>query len=74
MAYFARLCLEFLASNQVCVSLLSEEDGKDDIVEATREFCTEIEQKLRRVKEMEPDLLHTLLKGNCRGIKYLLHL
>lgn len=53
-----------LAPTQVCISLLSEQDGKRDIVEAAREFCQEIQTKQRALKEMEPDLLNSLLKGN----------
>lgn len=55
-----------LAPTQVCISLLSEQDGKRDIVEAAREFCQEIQTKQRALKEMEPDLLNSLLKGNCQ--------
>ena len=53
-----------LAPTQVCISLLSEHDGKGDIVEAAREFCRGIQTKQRALKEMEPDLLNSLLKGN----------
>ena len=53
-----------LAPTQVCISLLSEHDGKGDIVEAAREFCWEVQTKQRALKEMEPDLLTSLLKGN----------
>jgi len=66
--YFAVLISIFsvllLAPTQVCISLLSEHDGKGDIVEAAREFCWGIQAKQRALKEMEPDLLNSLLKGN----------
>ena len=48
----------------MCISLLSEQDGKGDIVEAAREFCQGIQTKQRAPKEMKPDLLNSLLKGN----------
>jgi len=47
----------------VCISLLSECDGKGDIVEAAREFCRGIQTKHRATKEMEPEFLNGLLKG-----------
>jgi len=43
---------------------LSEHDGKGDIVKAAREFCWGIQTKQRALKEMEPELLNNLLKGN----------
>ncbi|XP_078375677.1 dehydrodolichyl diphosphate synthase complex subunit Nus1-like [Oculina patagonica] len=54
---------ELLAPTQVCISLLSEHDGKGDIVEAAREFCRGIQTKHRAPKEMEPDLLNSILKA-----------
>lgn len=64
--FISKLFFVFLlAPTQVCISLLSEQDGKRDIVEAAREFCQEIQTKQRALKEMEPDLLNSLLKGNC---------
>jgi len=56
---------ELLAPTQVCISLLSECDGKGDIVEAAREFCRGIQTKHRATKEMEPEFLNGLLKASC---------
>lgn len=56
---------ELLAPTQVCITLLSEKDGKGDIVEAAREFCQEVQTKRRATKEMEPDYLNSLLKATC---------
>ena len=51
------------APTQVCISLLSELDGKGDIIEASREFCKGIQTKRRAIKEMEPEFFNDLLKG-----------
>lgn len=59
------------APTQVCISLLSEQDGKGDIVEAAREFCWGIQTKKKVLKEMEPDLLNSMLKGNWQKIAYI---
>ena len=63
-----------LAPTQVCISLLSEHDGKGDIVDAAREFCRGIQTKHRAPKEMEPDLLNSILKGiiNMRILEILM--
>ncbi|XP_068697881.1 dehydrodolichyl diphosphate synthase complex subunit Nus1-like [Montipora foliosa] len=52
-----------LAPTQVCISLLSELDGKGDIIEASREFCKGIQTKRRAIKEMEPEFFNDLLKA-----------
>ena len=60
---FLILCYISAAPTQVCITLLSEKDGKGDIVEAAREFCQDVQTKRRATKEMEPDYLNSLLKG-----------
>lgn len=69
--YIKTFFVFLLAPTQVCISLLSEQDGKRDIVEAAREFCQEIQTKQRALKEMEPDLLNSLLKGNWQKATWL---
>ncbi|XP_022788628.1 dehydrodolichyl diphosphate synthase complex subunit Nus1-like isoform X2 [Stylophora pistillata] len=53
------------APTQVCISLLSEQDGKGDIVDAAREFCKGVQLKHRTPKEMEPDIFNGILKATC---------
>lgn len=54
---------ESLGPTQRCVTLLSELDGKGDIVEACREFCIGIQTKRRAIKEMEPEFFNNFLKA-----------
>lgn len=56
---------EILAPTQVCISLLSEQDGKGDIVDAAREFCKGVQLKHRMPKQMEPDVFNDILKATC---------
>lgn len=56
---------EILAPTQVCISLLSEQDGKGDIVDAAREFCKGVQLKHRTPKQMEPDVFNGILKATC---------
>ncbi|KXJ22833.1 dehydrodolichyl diphosphate synthase complex subunit nus1 [Exaiptasia diaphana] len=56
-----------LAPKQVCISLLSEEDGRGDIVQAAQDFCLEIQRKEALPKQMEVELMDQMLKAT-RGI------
>lgn len=51
------------APKQVCISLLSEEDGRQDIVQAAQDFCLEIQRKEALPKHMEVELMDQMLKG-----------
>ena len=61
MFFVVLICLP--GPTQTCVTLLSELDGKGDIVEACREFCIGIQTKRRAIKEMEPEFFNNFLKG-----------
>ena len=53
----------------MCISLLSEQDGKGDIVDAAREFCKGVQLKHRTPKQMEPDVFNGILKGKWKERK-----
>lgn len=67
LVYF--VAIHSVAPTQVCISLLSEQDGKGDIVDAAREFCKGVQLKHRTPKEMEPDVFNGILKGKWCGRK-----
>ncbi|XP_031567481.1 dehydrodolichyl diphosphate synthase complex subunit nus1-like [Actinia tenebrosa] len=52
-----------LAPKQVCISLLSEADGKEDIIEAAQDFCLEIQRKETLPKHMNEDVFDQMLKA-----------
>ncbi|EDO41972.1 predicted protein [Nematostella vectensis] len=52
-----------LAPTQVCITVLSAEDGKQDIVEAAQEFCMSVKQKKYSPKQLDTDLFNDMLKA-----------